>query len=30
VVETHRILCEMLHPDRFSQKGCGTAWREIS
>jgi iron complex transport system substrate-binding protein len=30
VVETHRILCEMLHPDRYSPLGCGTAWRAIS
>ena len=30
VVETHRILSEMMHPDRFAPDGCGTAWREIS
>ena len=30
VVETHRILCEIFYPDRFTPDGCGTAWREIS
>jgi len=30
VVETHRILCEMLHPDRFAPALCGVAWRAIS
>ena len=30
VVETHRILCEILHPDRFTPSLRGTAWRAIS
>ena len=30
VVETHRILCEMLHPDRYPSSLCGIAWRAIS
>ena len=30
VVETHRILCEMLHPDRYPPSLCGIAWRAIS
>jgi iron complex transport system substrate-binding protein len=27
VVETHRMLCEMLHPDRFEPTMHGVAWR---
>ena len=30
VVETHRILCEMLHPERFAPSLRGVAWRALS
>jgi iron complex transport system substrate-binding protein len=29
VVETHRILCEILHPDRFAPTLRGTGWRAL-
>jgi iron complex transport system substrate-binding protein len=30
VVETHRMLCEMLHPERFAPSFRGVAWRALS
>lgn len=30
VVETYRILCEMLHPERFAPAMRGSAWRALS
>jgi iron complex transport system substrate-binding protein len=30
VVETYRILCEILHPERFAPSMSGSAWRALS